>query len=309
MKIFMTIVVYVLYFFFYSAVGWLGESIYCSVGARKWVNRGFLKGPMCPIYGTGALAMAITLTPVKNLDLRVPLFGHSVLITPLLVFIAGMVVCDIVEFITSVLMEKLFHARWWDYSNKKFNIQGRICLGHTFYWGIASLLFLYLVHPIVVKLFSQLPDSAEIAVFACVLAVFLVDLVFAVYRALDVRKVMDKIKGFSDTLSNFAETVKNGVSDKVPSLDETKAKLENFKRDATAQLKEAFHSLPISGDKTGDEKSKKTESGKKKKHTLNRHFINSPNLLPYAQKQIKRLEEMYDEIRRAFYDDDDDDLY
>lgn len=305
----MTIVVYVLYFFFYSAVGWLGESIYCSVGARKWVNRGFLKGPMCPIYGTGALAMAITLTPVKNLDLRVPLFGHSVLITPLLVFIAGMVVCDIVEFITSVLMEKLFHARWWDYSNKKFNIQGRICLGHTFYWGIASLLFLYLVHPIVVKLFSQLPDSAEIAVFACVLAVFLVDLVFAVYRALDVRKVMDKIKGFSDTLSNFAETVKNGVSNKVPSLDETRAKLENFKRDATAQLKEVFHSLPISGDKTGDEKSDKTESGKKKKHTLNRYFINSPNLLPYAQKQIKRLEEMYDEIRRAFYDDDDDDLY
>ena len=249
------------------------------------------------------------MTPVKNLDLRVPLFGHSVLITPLLVFIAGMVVCDIVEFITSVLMEKLFHARWWDYSNKKFNIQGRICLGHTFYWGIASLLFLYLVHPIVVKLFSQLPDSAEIAVFACVLAVFLVDLVFAVYRALDVRKVMDKIKGFSDTLSNFAETVKNGVSNKVPSLDETRAKLENFKRDATAQLKEVFHSLPISGDKTGDEKSDKTESGKKKKHTLNRHFINSPNLLPYAQKQIKRLEEMYDEIRRAFYDDDDDDLY
>ena len=122
----MTIVTYVLYFFFYSAVGWLGESIYCSVGARKWVNRGFLKGPMCPIYGTGALAMAITLTPVKNLDIRVPMFGHDVLITPLLVFIAGMVVCDIVEFITSVLMEKLFHARWWDYSNKKFNIQGRI---------------------------------------------------------------------------------------------------------------------------------------------------------------------------------------
>lgn len=145
----MTIVTYVLYFFFYSAVGWLGESIYCSVGARKWVNRGFLKGPMCPIYGTGALAMAITLTPVKNLDIRVPMFGHNVLITPLLVFIAGMVVCDIVEFITSVLMEKLFHARWWDYSNKKFNIQGRICLGHTFYWG----------HSLAALPLSRAPDS------------------------------------------------------------------------------------------------------------------------------------------------------
>ena len=135
-----------------------------------------------------------------------------------------MVVCDIVEFITSVLMEKLFHARWWDYSNKKFNIQGRICLGHTFYWGIASLLFLYLVHPIVVYCFSQLLDSAAIIIFACVLAIFLVDLVFAVYRALDVRKVMDKIKGFSDTLSKFCRHDKNAFR-QVPSLDETRQSL------------------------------------------------------------------------------------
>lgn len=302
------IVTYVLYFFFYSAVGWLGESIYCSVGARKWVNRGFLKGPMCPIYGTGALAMTITLTPVKNLDIRVPMFGHDVLITPLLVFIAGMVVCDIVEFITSVLMEKLFHARWWDYSNKKFNIQGRICLGHTFYWGIASILFLYLVHPIVVQCFSQLLDSAAIIIFACVLAIFLVDLVFAVYRALDVRKVMDKIKGFSDTLSNFAGTIKNGVSDKVPSLDETKAKLESFRRDATAQLRDAFHFTP-SSDKTDDESTEKESGRSKLKVKLNRHFTSSSNLLPYAKKQIKKLEEMYEEVKKAFYDDDDDDLY
>lgn len=244
MKIFMTIVTYVLYFFFYSAVGWLGESIYCSVGARKWVNRGFLKGPMCPIYGTGALAMAITLTPVKNLDIRVPMFGHDVLITPLLVFIAGMVVCDIVEFITSVLMEKLFHARWWDYSNKKFNIQGRICLGHTFYWGIASLLFLYLVHPIVVYCFSQLLDSAAIIIFACVLAVFLVDLVFAVYRALDVRKVMDKIKGFSDTLSNFAGTIKTAFRTKFRRLTRQRQSLKASRETPRHSSKMLFTSLP-----------------------------------------------------------------
>ena len=164
------------------------------------------------------------------------------------------------------------------------------------------------MHPIVVYCFSQLLDSAAIAIFACVLAVFLVDLVFAVYRALDVRKVMDKIKGFSDTLSNFAETVKNGVSDKVPSLDETKAKLESFRRDATAQLRDAFHFTP-SSDKTDDESTEKESGRSKLKVKLNRHFTSSSNLLPYAKKQIKRLEEMYDEIRRAFYDDDDDDLY
>lgn len=140
------------------------------------------------------------------------------------------------------------------------------------------------------------------------LAIFLVDLVFAVYRALDVRKVMDKIKGFSDTLSNFAGTIKNGVSDKVPSLDETKAKLESFRRDATAQLRDAFHFTP-SSDKTDDESTEKESGRSKLKVKLNRHFTSSSNLLSYAKKQIKRLEEMYDEIRRAFYDDDDDDLY
>lgn len=164
------------------------------------------------------------------------------------------------------------------------------------------------MHPIVVYCFSQLLDSAAIIIFACVLAIFLVDLVFAVYRALDVRKVMDKIKGFSDTLSNFAGTIKNGVSDKVPSLDETKAKLESFRRDATAQLRDAFHFTP-SSDKTDDESTEKESGRSKLKVKLNRHFTSSSNLLPYAQKQIKRLEEMYDEIRRAFYDDDDDDLY
>lgn len=299
MKIFMTIVIYVLYFFFYSAIGWLGESIYCSIGERKLINRGFLKGPMCPIYGTGALAMALTLTPVKNLDIRIPIFGHNLLITPLLVFIVGMIVCDIVEFITSVLMEKLFHARWWDYSNKKFNIQGRICLGHTFYWGIASILFLYIVHPIVVECFSRLLDSAAIIAFCSILVIFLVDVAFAVYRALDVRKVMDKIKSLSENLTSFKDSIKSGVSDKVsPSLDDAKLKLESFKRDAIVQIKEVFHVIP--------NKIAEKSNGKIK---LNRHFISSSNLLPYAQKQLKKLEEMYEEIKKAFYDDSDEDLF
>ncbi len=317
MKVFMTIVTYVLYFFFYSAVGWLGESIYCSVGARKWVNRGFLKGPMCPIYGTGALAMAITLTPIKNLDIRIPMFGHDVLITPVLVFVAGMIVCDIVEFITSVLMEKLFHARWWDYSNKKFNIQGRICLGHTFYWGIASILFLYIVHPIVVECFSNLLDSAAIIIFVCVMVLFIIDLIFAVYRALDVRKVMDKLHGFSETLSNFASSMKANVSDKVgPSKEEVKAKLEALKKDASAQLKEAFPFLPIPDEDSSKAEKDINETSKKKKHKkprLNRHFVSSSNLLPYAKKQLAKLSEMYEEtkeeLKKAFSDDSDDDLY
>ena len=122
------------------------ESIYCSLAKRKWINRGFLTGPMCPIYGTGAVAFLICLSPIKE-SCAVP----SAL-KPILLFIVGIIVADIVEFITSVLMEKLFHARWWDYSDRKFNIQGRICLRNSLYWGIATLVFLYIVHPPVEEL-------------------------------------------------------------------------------------------------------------------------------------------------------------
>ena len=305
-EMFMKIVIYVLYFFFYSAVGWLGESIYCSVGAKKWINRGFLTGPMCPIYGTGAIAMSVLLTPVKSLDVRIPVAGHDILITPLLVFLAGMVVCDVVEFITSVLMEKLFHARWWDYSNNKFNIQGRICLKHTIYWGIASLLFLYIVHPIVEYCFSRLLDSAAIIIFACVLAIFLVDLAHAVYKAIDVRKFMDKLNKASGVLTGLKDNVKSNLSEGVDFLENKRDALierfEHWRTETYAQFKDMLPSFPGSNaeDENGEQK---------KKSHANRHFKSSSNLLPQAHRQIKKLEEMFEEIKKAFNDDNDEDLY
>lgn len=130
---------YVLYFFFYSFLGWVVETIYCSIGEKKFVNRGFLTGPLCPIYGTGAVVFGVCLMPFYNK------FGYSKWYIILLVVLLGMLLADVVEFFTSLIMEKLFNARWWDYSNEKFNIQGRICLKHTLYWGLASGIFIYVV--------------------------------------------------------------------------------------------------------------------------------------------------------------------
>ena len=154
-----TVIDYVLYFFFYSALGWLVESIYCSVGEKKWINRGFLTGPICPIYGTGAVVLSVCLTPFKD--------------KWYLVFIIGLILADIVEFITSVIMEKLFHARWWDYSDRFLNIQGRICFRHSIYWGIASLAFTYLVHPFFLNnIFVHLPDKYKTPLLTVILVIF-----------------------------------------------------------------------------------------------------------------------------------------
>ena len=108
---------WILYFFIYSFLGWVCECIYCGVPAKKFINRGFLAGPYCPIYGCGALAVIYTLTPFS--DNVVILFGMGVIVTSAL------------EYITSYMMEKLFHTKWWDYSKHPFNIHGRICLKNS----------------------------------------------------------------------------------------------------------------------------------------------------------------------------------
>ena len=143
---------YVLYFFFYSAAGWLMESIYCSLAKRKWINRGFLTGPMCPIYGTGAVAFLICLSPIKES------YAVPSALKPILLFIVGIIVADIVEFITSVLMEKLFHARWWDYSQKPMNLHGRIWIGNLVLFGIGGVAIVKLIDPVLMKWIHAIPQ-------------------------------------------------------------------------------------------------------------------------------------------------------
>ncbi len=175
-----TVFRYILYFFFYSAAGWLFESTYCSIGERKLINRGFLTGPMCPIYGTGATVMAVLLyNPFRD--------------KPMLVFLLGMVLCDIVEYLTSFFMEKLFNARWWNYEGELLNINGRICLKHTLYWGVASILFVKVVHPRILTIFAGIPDKYIIIITTAVLAVFVIDVAFAAVKAVGINKLRHQL--------------------------------------------------------------------------------------------------------------------
>lgn len=183
----MNVTTYILYFFFYSAVGWLMESLACSGAQKRWINRGFLTGPMCPIYGTGAVALTVLLTPLR---------AH-----PLLVCMLGMVITDVVELITGILMEKLFHTRWWDYSNRKYNFMGHICLRNTLYWGIATLGFMYLVHPVISLFLGKIPMMAIRVIVAIILIIFVIDLIAAFKNAADLRKIKDTLKKLYDKFS------------------------------------------------------------------------------------------------------------
>lgn len=266
---------YIFYFFFYSFIGWFFESCYCSIRPKKWINRGFLRGPICPIYGTGGLVMMICLIPLRHIT-------ENLYLNELLIFIAGAILCDIVEFMTSYIMEKLFNARWWDYSNKKFNIQGRICLTHTFYWGTCSCLFVFILEPIMnLYLVGQVSESSRNILTYIFLTVFAFDLLDTVIHALGIRDISSKFMKLSEEISEFAIQVYLTVG----------GKSENESEAMKKELNEKFDELRSNYDKfKNDLKDIKSKSKK-------RLFKAFPFLNDGMAKQDKLLEDLFADLK------------
>lgn len=156
-----------LWFVLYSIVGWVYETTLCSVEQRDFVNRGFLNGPYCPIYGYGALLNILFLAEVRN---------------TILLFFAAALLTGILEYLTSWGMEQLFHARWWDYSDKKFNINGRVYLTGAVAFGSFSVILLKVVHPAVVDYTIALPPCVRSTAALAFFAILLTDTVFTVTK-------------------------------------------------------------------------------------------------------------------------------
>ena len=139
-----TIEIYFLLFISYAFLGWCMEVTCKFIQYKKFINRGFLIGPYCPIYGWGALAITILLKRYME--------------EPLVLFVMSTLICSFIDYLTSYFMEKKYHARWWDYSNKKFNINGRICLETLIPFGILGVAIMYGTNPILFKLYNQIPQ-------------------------------------------------------------------------------------------------------------------------------------------------------
>ena len=164
---------YFLYFIIYSFLGWLMEVIYSFFSLKKFVNRGFLLGPICPIYGYGVLAIILLIGKDTSDALGV--------------FLKAILICSVLEYFTSFFMEKLFKARWWDYSNRKFNINGRICLETMIPFGILGCLVVYLLHPFVVNMVDLLNSTLIIILSIVLFVIYVIDNIISF-------NVMNKIK-------------------------------------------------------------------------------------------------------------------
>ncbi len=152
-------------FFIFSFIGWCLEMVFGYFTTKKIVNRGFLIGPLCPIYGTGCILLYLLLRQYVN--------------DPIILFVMAMVVCSILEYVASYLMEKIFKARWWDYTDFKFNINGRICLEMAIPFGLLGLLVLYILFPATLNLLDRLPNQAIYIMAGILATIFLVDLLIS----------------------------------------------------------------------------------------------------------------------------------
>lgn len=194
-------------FVIYSFLGWVVETIYCSVLEGKFIYRGFLNGPVCPIYGFGALFILYFLNDLK---------AH-----PIILFLASILITSILEYITSYLLETIFNMKWWDYSNKRFHINGRICLLNSILFGILSFFLIEFIHP-KVKVFlggfsQELINLSSLLFFTY----FLLDIIFTVVDLLNLKPYL---KLFQEYESKYISREKFNVS-----RQKKRAKYRSFK--------------------------------------------------------------------------------
>ena len=185
---------YFLLFLFYSFLGWILEMVVCSIADKKVVNRGFLIGPYCPIYGSGCLLIISLL--------------HKYQDDPFTLFIMAIIVCSLLEYFTSYIMEKLFKARWWDYSDRRFNINGRICLDNLVLFGVLGLLIFYVANPFFGGLIDRFNDTVLIIVAIVLFVVFIVDGIIS----------LKVISGFKNVAKSIHKDSTDEITSKVREL-------------------------------------------------------------------------------------------
>lgn len=223
----------------YSILGWIWEVFYVFLDTDKLVNRGFLNGPLCPIYGIGATMVYLFLSPIAdNLGL---------------LYLGGVVLPTIVEYITGSIMENLFHASWWDYSDRKFNLKGRICLQVSLGWGLFSVVMIRAIHPIIYDIVEAIPYKLGIILASVAIAFIVSDLVITVSHVAKFNEKLEKLGKAKDELRTRLENasifetkeeillkLKLSENEYIEELKERIAKFKEANEEGIERIEQAF---------------------------------------------------------------------
>lgn len=216
-------------FFVYSFIGWCGEAAMAAVHRHKFVNRGFVSGPICPVYGAGAAAVAVFLPELKD-----QLF---------FLFLGGMIVTTFVEYLTGRILELIFHRKWWDYSDQRFNLDGYVCLKNSAVWGLCSVLMICFFDPLLCRLLVLIPRLAGDILLWILGVLLVIDAVGSGVAVLGLKKKQSRITQITEELHKTSKLLENALTTRIqkrmvkafPNIEGTegvrvKAKEERFAR-------------------------------------------------------------------------------
>ena len=189
----MSIYYSILYFFVYGFLGWCTEVIFAAFKQHRFVNRGFLNGPICPIYGVGVTLVIACLEAFQS--------------NLLLLYISSVILVTVLEGVTGWAMDKLFHNKWWDYSKLPFNIGGYVCLLFSLIWGVACVFIVYFVHPLIHQVLSLIPHTAGIALIAILGIALLSDMIVTTSAIVKFNQYLELLKHITDELHAISNQI------------------------------------------------------------------------------------------------------
>lgn len=269
-----TFVKLTLFFSVYSMIGWLCESIYCSIPQKRWINRGFLNGPFCPVYGFGALLILAVLSPLLGV-FEFPL-------ELIVLFFTATLLTSVLEYVTSVLLEKLFHTSWWDYSNHKYQIHGRVCLMNSLLFGVMSTLVLEVLHPLISSLLTAIPRIVSFPLAGGLFVYFILDGTVTTIGILRMNGKLAQLQTILDEIrERTAAVAETNLAGLEHSLDELRDKADELKSETLLSLRQALEELRL---KTDDVK---TESIERLRNSI-LDFVNDENRIRLRMLQDKQ---------------------
>lgn len=286
---------FVLLFFIYSFLGWCVEVAFVAVTSGKIENRGFLNGPVCPIYGCGMLGVLVALTPVKS--------------NVWLLFLGGMIICSAVELFGGWILDKIFHMRWWDYSKNKFNIGGYICLAFSIMWGIAVVFAVRFVHTPIMAIVKKIPKTAQLIIITVFVVIFIIDMVVTLKNLIGIKKSLGQLDKIAEDLHGIGDQLKDVVGntainaaefagesrDKI--VEVATGQKEKIAESTLEQREKLAEVTAVQKERLASQKKeleKRMELYVEKIRRNNKHTLNSLPTLNKSGKSIKILEYIKD---------------
>lgn len=223
----MSIYYSILYFFVYGFLGWCTEVIFAAFKQRRFVNRGFLNGPICPIYGVGVTLVIACLEAFQS--------------NLLLLYISSVILVTVLEGITGWAMDKLFHNKWWDYSKLPFNIGGYVCLLFSLIWGVACVFIVYFVHPLIHQVLSLIPHTAGIALIVILGIALLSDMIVTTSAIVKFNQYLERLKYITDELHAISNQIGSELYQNVMHVldmqESSRQKLDDVKLEVSEEIR------------------------------------------------------------------------